>query len=71
MKCTICNKESDKLAKVTYRFLNDADSWTSYYCVFFNKDSNRFQILHKGVIAETRKASDGNIRWVEITNIGY
>lgn len=71
MKCTICNKESDKMAKVIYHFHDPESDFCSYYCVFFNQNSCRWQIKHRGVIAKTRNISEGNIKWVEIEGIGY
>ncbi len=69
--CSICGRKSEKMARVTYHFLDRANDWIGIYCVFKNETSNRWQIKHKGIIGETRKMADGNITWVEIDSLGY
>jgi hypothetical protein len=70
-KCTICGEVSEIGKRVTYHFNDKASSWTSFYCCYWNKEFNRYQITHRGIIAKTRTMADGNILGVSIENVGH
>lgn len=70
MKCDICGTEKDKIALVTYHYIN-GNFHTSRYCVYRNSRQGRYQIRHRGLIQETRNMAEGNITYVEIKSVGY
>ena len=70
MKCDICGTELNKYAEVTFYYI-DGSKQKLNLCVFFNEQYNRNQIKHKGLIADKRKMSEGNIIRVDIVGLGY
>jgi hypothetical protein len=69
-KCSICGNLMNVYAKVTVHYL-DQSKHILNLCVFYNSEHKRFQVKHRGLIADMRREGEGNIKGISIESVGY
>ena len=70
-KCSVCGCLMNLYSRVTVCYLDTGIQHRLNLCVFFNHEWNRFQIRHRGLIADIRKMGEGNVTGVSIESVGY